>query len=104
VKFDVVFWNRPEGNLMHFELITSPEVPQTSGINMSQLYSYFPGMVSHCVSFLTGVGVDERNKILITECNDVINFAFEKPAATPSADQANEPAGTPDLTAPPSTL
>lgn len=80
VVFDIVSWEIPEGNRVHIELVTSPDVPQTIGLNMSpirDIWQYIPGLMKTCISFMVAVGTDGRNKTLITECKEVVNFAYD---------------------------
>ena len=76
ISFDQVFWDDPAGERIHFDFVVSPNVPQTSGYNMSALFGYYPGLVNSCVTLMVAVG-DGRSKTLLTECQDVINFRFE---------------------------
>jgi hypothetical protein len=84
VNFDIVVWDTPQGNRIHVELTVSPDVPQTIGFNMNPIWEYIPGLVRSCITRLVSIGTDGRNSTLISECKDVINFAFD-------SSQLNEP-------------
>lgn len=77
VLFDLVSWDVPEGNRVHIELVVSPDVPQTIGLNMNPIWPYIPGLVRSCITRLVPIGDEGRSKTLVEECKDVVNFAFD---------------------------
>jgi len=91
VVFDIVSWEVPQGNRVHLELVTSPDIPQTIGLNMSpiqDIWQYIPGLMKSCISYLVSIGNDSRSKTLITECREVVSFAFDASQFTDSTDEA----------------
>lgn len=91
VVFDIVSWEIPQGNRVHLELVTSPDIPQTIGLNMSpiqDIWQYIPGLMKSCISYLVAIGNDSRSKTLITECREVVSFAFDASQFTGPTDEA----------------
>jgi hypothetical protein len=78
VAFDQVIWSNPTGERIRFEFVVSPEVPQTSGFNMSLLFPWYPGLMRSCVTLMVAIGGEESNaKTLLTECQNVFDFRLE---------------------------
>lgn len=77
VVFDIVTWDLPGGNLIHMELIASPDVPQTFGLNMNPIFPYLPGLMRTCYTRMVPIGTDGHSKTLVSDCNDVVNFTFD---------------------------
>lgn len=77
VVFDIVTWDIPGGNLIHMELVASPDVPQTFGLNMNPIFPYLPGLLRSCYTRLVSTSPDGGGlKTLLTDCNDAVNFTF----------------------------
>lgn len=64
IEFDEVYWDKPEGTKVHYEVTMSPDVPFLSR-NMGT-----------CQSLLVDIG-DNGSNILLKQCTNVFDFAFK---------------------------
>lgn len=85
VLFDIVSHDPGGDNLIHMELVASPDVPQTSGLNMNPIFAFLPGLVRSCITRLVTVGSDGTSKTLVGDCNDVVNFTANINAMIPES-------------------
>jgi hypothetical protein len=97
VSFDVVFWHTPQGDRTRVEFISSPDAPQILGWNMTPFRPFYPGLMRTCLTQLIALD-DPRNKTLITECQNVRDFAFTDPNPTPSPTPTPTPTPSPTPT------